>query len=202
LVFFGIFFITGNVLIKNLRDYMRCRIILCICSIPILTEAKQSLDAILAQKQTVERAMDKLAQEKRTLEDYSYKRLGVCEESISNERTKRVHDRQKCKLLVDDLKKKEKLLKGAVNKIEKERDQSREVLSQSAMRERDLYAKIADLQEQIQKEHALSQQLADEKMKLEMVQVELRTLVNELQDRLQGKNLTEQVLKKQLDKIK
>lgn len=182
---------------------MMCKVIIAgICLGIYVNSATQSLDTILTKKNNIERSIDKLEQEKRALEDRSYFQLQRCEQKVDAEHSRCSNEKEKCNKNVENLKSKAQLLEQKIVDLEKERNQAYEAVTQTANSSRALHEKIDVLEEQLKREQSLSTQLADEKMKLEMAQVELRSTINELQKRLEGKRLRDSVVKKSLNKIR
>ena len=182
---------------------MMCKVIIAgICLGIYVNSTAQSLDTILTKKKNIERSIDKLEQEKRVLEDHSYLQLQRCEQKVDNERLSCSHEQEKCNQNLKNLKNKTQLLEQTIVDLERERNQAYEAVTQTAHSSRALHEKMDLLEEQLKKEQTLSAQLADEKIKLEMAQVELRSTINELQKRLEGKRLRERVIKKSLNQIK
>jgi len=154
-----------------------------------INSAKESLDVLLIKKKRIEGSIDKLEQEKRVIENRSYLQLQRCEQKVDGERLRRMGEQEQCKKTLKDLKKKERSLRRKILDLENGRNQAYEALSRTARSVRDLHEKIDILEEQLKREQSLSAQLAAEKTNLEMAQVELRTLIKDLQHRVEGKAL-------------
>ena len=159
-------------------------------------------DTISERRELLERTMNDLSQIRRDLDDYTQTKLNICKDDLRRERSERHQDDAECKTLISEIKIVEQNLQKMIERLEVERDETREALVRCAEKEADFHQTIVQLEEKLSAEQLLYKNLSDEKMKLEVERIELFTIIEELQKRFEGKQVSEEGLKKQLNRLK